>query len=103
MKIQPISSWQNGQEKLGTQFNLTIINDNLFDAASFYYNICTEEVSNLENEVLVVNTYAQQLVQGNLSINGQDYINWGKASDVNLWAYQWAAGQLNLVLIPETV
>ena len=114
MKIQAISSWQNGQEKLGTEFNLRIINDNLLDSASFYYNICSEEVSHKEpksvtaldgeeltEDILVIDSYAQQLVDGNLSISGQDYQDWGKASDVNLWAYEWAAAKLNLVLVTE--
>lgn len=101
MKIQAISSWQNGQEKLGTEFNLRIINDNLTDSASFYYNICSEEVSHLEDEAKVIDSYAQQLVDGNLSISGQDYQDWGKATDVNLWAYEWAASKLNLTLIME--
>ena len=100
MKIQAISSWQNGQEKLGTEFNLRIINDNLLDSASFYYNICSEEVSHTEN-VKIITTYAQQLVDGNLSISGQDYQDWGKATDINLWAYEWAAAKLNLVLVTE--
>lgn len=101
MKIQPISSWQQGQEKQGTQFNLRIINDDLSTSASFYYNICSEEVSHLEDDIKVVDSYAQQLVEGNLSISGQDYQDWGKSSDINLWVYEFAAGKLNLVLITE--
>ena len=128
MKIQAISSWQNGQEKLGTEFNLRIINDNLLDSASFYYNICSEEVSHIATNIIappsilttildgvetetevpevtenvkIVTTYAQQLVDGNLSISGQDYQDWGKATDINLWAYEWAAAKLNLVLVTE--
>lgn len=114
MKIQPISSWQNGQEKEGTQFNLRIINDNLLDNAQFYYNICSEEQSHIETrhinaidgvetteDIKVVTIYAQQLVEGNLSISGQDYIDWGKASDINLWAYEYAAAKLNLTLITD--
>lgn len=101
MKIKAISSWQNGQEKLGTEFNLRIINDNLLDSATFYYNICSLEVSHIEEEVKIIDSYAVQLVDGNLAINGQDYIDWNSATDVNLWAYEWAANKLNLVLITD--
>ena len=101
MKIQAISSWQNGQEKLGTQFILSISFDNLLDSASFSYTINSEEVSHIENEVKIIDVNSQQLVTGSLYIGGQDYIDWSSATDVNLWAYEWAAGQLNLVLIPE--
>ena len=111
MKIQPISSWQNGQEKLGTQFNLRIINDNLLDSATFYYNICSEEVSHLEpktvttdegeeltENVLVIDSYAQQLVDGNLTMTPEEYLEWDNSNE---GAYVWAADKLNLVLITE--
>lgn len=116
MKIQAISSWQNGQEKLGTEFNLRIINDNLLDSATFYYNICSEEVSHLEKVIMtpateteeetyyeqkVIDSYAQQLVDGNLAMSKEEYQIWDSSVDVNLSAYQWAASKLNLVLITE--
>ena len=98
MKIKAISSWQNGQEKLGTEFNLRIINDNLLDSATFYYNICSEEVSHLEEEVKVIDSYAQQLVDGNLIMTPDEYLKWDNSNE---GAYVWAADKLNLVLITE--
>ena len=59
------------------------------------------QVAEVTENVKIITTYAQQLVDGNLSISGQDYQDWGKATDINLWAYEWAAGKLNLVLVTE--
>jgi hypothetical protein len=97
MKIQPISSWQNGQEKLGTIFNLYIVNDNLSTSATFYYSISTEEVSHLEEEVLVIDAYAEKLVEGNLTMDGADYQTWDADPSANEAAYTWALAKLNLV------
>ena len=33
-----------------------------------------------------------------LNISGQDYLDWSSAVDVNEWAYNWAATQLNLTI-----
>ena len=99
MKIQPISSWANGQEKLGTEFNLYIVNDNLSTSATFYYSISTEEVSHLEEEILVIDAYAEKLVEGNLTMEGADYQTWDADPSANEAAYTWALAKLNLVAI----
>ena len=101
MKIQPISSWINGQEKLGTEFNLYIVNDNLSTSATFYYSISTEEVSHLEEDVLVIDAYSEKLVDGNLTMDGADYQTWDADPSANEAAYVWAASKLNLVLVTE--
>lgn len=110
MKIQPISSWQNGQEKQGTIFNLRIVSDNLSTSATFYYSISSEEISHIETkvvsqingevteEVKVVDSNAQILVEGNLNIDGADYQEWDADSSANAWAYTWAANKLNLII-----
>jgi hypothetical protein len=89
MKISPISSWQNGQEKQGTEFILRIINDDLSTSASFYYSISTEQTE--EN-------VSQVLVDGNLTLNGADYQAWDSSISANQWAYNWAANKLNLTI-----
>lgn len=116
MKIQPISSWQNGQEKQGTIFNLSIVNDNLSTSATFYYTISSEEVSHMETrvitpatedteevtiEVKVVDAPSEILVQGNLSISGADYQEWDADPSANAFAYNYAANKLNLVIIGD--
>ena len=92
-QIEPIDLWVNGQIKVANTIDLRVINDNLKDTAEFYYSL----ISTLLQEDGTI--YSESLAQGNLSISGQDYIDWGLATDVNQWAYQWAATQLNLILI----
>jgi hypothetical protein len=91
MKIQPVSSWKNGQEKLATEFILYSNYDNLKDLASFSYSL-SENIDSIE---------PMTIASGQIDINGQDYIDWNSAPDVNAWAYTWAAAKLNLVLITE--
>jgi hypothetical protein len=92
-QIQPISIWVNGEEKTG-QFISTISNDNLATSALFYWQIyegITDEEGSLSN--------GQQLAQGNVSMDGQDYIDWNADPDINQAAYIWVCNQLNLTLV----
>ena len=93
--IEPVSLWVNGQMKTANNIDIKSVNDNLSDSAIFYYTL----ISIIINEDGTVSN--ESLAQGNLNINGQDYIDWGLNVDINLWAYEWAVAQLNLVLTPE--
>ena len=98
--IEPVSSWQNGEEKIATQFVLTSNYDNLSTNANFQYQL---------NELIPTPTpptpptpmypMYNQLVTGSLTMSGQDYLDWDAAVDANDWAYTWAAAQLNLTII----
>jgi hypothetical protein len=106
MKIQPVITWQNGEQKQANNFMLSSSWDNFLNSAYFDYQL--QNVSEIiipatetEPEQIVPNT--DILVVGGLSISGQDYIDWDASPSANQWAYEWAAAQLNLVLIPETV
>jgi len=97
--IQPVSSWQNGEEKEATQFVLSSSYDNLSTSATFQYQL---------NEIIPTPTppptplpMYNTLVNGSLSISGQDYLDWDASSDANEWAYTWAATQLNLTIIAD--
>jgi len=92
MKIQAVTIWANGQEQQADGFILTISFDNLINAASFSYSLV--KTSENENE-------GRNLQNGNININGQDYLDWDASPSANEWAYNWAANQLNLVLITE--
>ena len=83
--IQPVTIWVNGETNQGVWLNAYIINDNLLDSATFYWNIL--DVTEL------------QLAQGNLTIQGQDYIDWNANPDINDDAYLWISLQLGLTLI----
>lgn len=106
MKIQPVITWQNGEQKEANNFVLSSSWDNFFNAASFNYqlqNIVEAPSENEEGYPTTVIISSDNLVVGSLYINGQDYQDWDASTNANQWAYEWAAAKLNLVLIPETV
>ncbi len=92
--------WQNGQQKEANTFIMRIVNDNLETSCSFYY-----EMQNVEEVIndTQTSTIIDVLTFGNLNLSGEEYQTWDADPSANSWAYNWAAGQLNLVLIPETV
>jgi hypothetical protein len=92
-QIQPISIWSNGTSQSANFINAYIINDNLINSATFYYSLLA---STTDGDGNVSST---QLSQGNLTMDGTDYENWGEASDINQEAYVWITTQLNLTLV----
>ena len=84
-QIQPIQIWVNGSLQTATVFNLIIINDNLSNSATFYWQL--------------LDSAEIKLTDGNLIMGEPTYDQWGTSSDVNQWAYEWAATQLNITLV----
>jgi hypothetical protein len=84
-QIQPISIWVNGANQTATLFSLIIINDNLTNSATFYWQLLDAD--------------AVKLTDGNLTIGEPDYDVWGSTADVNQAAYDWAASKLNITLV----
>jgi hypothetical protein len=84
-QIQPISIWVNGAQQTATLFSLIIINDNLSNSATFYWQLLDADAS--------------KLADGNLTISEPDYDVWGSTSDVNQAAYDWAASKLSITLV----
>lgn len=83
-QIQPFQIWVNGGQQTATLFSLIIINDNLSNSATFYWQLLDADAS--------------KLADGNLTIGEPQYDQWGTSSDVNQWAYEWAATQLKITL-----
>ena len=83
-QIAPLTLWVNGQQQTATLFNLIIINDNLLNSATFYWQLLDAD--------------ATKLGDGNLIMGEPEYDQWGTQSDVNQWAYEWAASELNITL-----
>ncbi len=83
-QIQPLTLWVNGQQKVATEFYLTIIYDNLLNSATFYWTLNDENTT--------------KLADGNLTMGEPDYDVWGSSADINLAAYEWAASKLNITL-----
>jgi hypothetical protein len=68
-----------------TLLNAYCINDNLNNAATFYYALLSDAQS--------------QLSQGNLTMTGDVYSAW----ETNDYAWDWVADQLNLTIIGDYV
>lgn len=83
-QIQPLTLWVNGQQQTATLFNLIIINDNLLNSATFYWQLLDAD--------------ATKLADGNLTMDATDYAIWSSTQDVNQAAYEWAASKLNITL-----
>jgi hypothetical protein len=79
--IEPVNIWYNGKTDSAIIFNLTCINDNLFDNAIFYYE--------LKDSAFIT------IADGNLTMSLPDYATDWQTNDA---AYLWAATQLNLVI-----
>lgn len=94
--IQPVSVWVGGEVKIAKYLGMISVNDNLETSATFYYQLYAEAMDEQGLPIM-----GASLVGGNLTMDGQDYEDWGSqsGSDINTWAYDWAAGKLNLVII----
>jgi hypothetical protein len=84
-QIQPFTLWVNGKQVTATLFNLIIINDNLLDSATFYWQLLDASTIKLQD--------------GNLTMDAADYAVWSLTQDVNQSAYDWAANKLNITLV----
>jgi len=95
-QIEPVTIWSNGESKVAEYLQVTGINDNYESSATNYWALFTKVVDEEGND-----KQGEQVAQGNLTISGQDYINWGDqpAMAINEWIYNWSAEQLNLTII----
>jgi len=84
-QIQPIQIWVNGADQTATLFSLIIINDNLTNSATFYWQLLDAD--------------AVKLADGNLTMGEPDYDVWGSTADVNQAAYDWADSKLSITLV----
>ena len=95
-KISPINVWVNGQSKEAQYLQVTGINDNYESSATNYWQMFTMVV-----DAEGVESMGEAVAQGNLTIDGEEYVEWGDvpAMSVNAWIYDWVAEQLNLTII----
>lgn len=86
--IEPIQIWKNGESQEANLLNAYIINDNLENSCTFYYQLCSSGEQ--------PDTIGQSLAEGNVSMSGEDYLGWTGDND---YAFSYIAEQLNLTLI----
>ena len=91
-QIEPIGIWKNGESFEANLLNAYIINDNLESSCTFYYQLCSSG-EGTEALPLVI---GQTLADGNVTMSGEDYINWDDSNDA---AYAYIAEKLNLTII----
>ena len=92
MKIQPITTWFNGEPQTASNFTLRSIADDFTSSAVLYYELQKELVDG-------ESVSYENLITDNLDINGADYQEWSAEPDANTWIYNWAANKLKLVLV----
>lgn len=95
-QIAPVTVWVNGVSKQAEYLQVTGINDNYESSATNYWQIFTKIVDEEG-----VESIGEAVSQGNLTISGEEYVEWGDvpAMSVNAWIYDWVAEQLNLTII----
>ena len=95
-KISPVNVWVNGTSKSAQYLQVTGINDNYESSATNYWQMFTMVVDDEG-----VESMGEAVAQGNLTIDGEEYVEWGDvpAMSVNAWIYNWVAEQLNLTII----
>jgi len=87
--IQSITIWKDGETFQATILKMYISYDNLESTATFQYDLCDEQL--------------KPLINGNIIINGTDYLNWGSSGDSNNESYLYGASFLNLTITGEYV
>jgi beta-lactamase class D len=95
-QIEPVQIWTNGTLKTAEFLQVTGINDNYESSATNYFALFTK-ITDAES----VESAGEQIAQGNTTISGQDYINWGDqpAMAINEWIYDWVASEINVVIL----
>ena len=86
--IEAIQIWKNGESQEANLLVAYIINDNLESSCTFYYQLCTSGEQ--------PDTIGQSLADGNVTMSGQDYLDWDNSNDA---AYTYIAEKLNLFIL----
>ena len=84
-QIQPVSIWYNGSIIPAIIFNMISVSDNLNTTAYFKYQLFSSD--NIE------------LTNGQIKMEGADYITYSSSTSSNEFAYTWGAAQLKLTLV----
>jgi hypothetical protein len=88
--ITEVSIWDNGKIKKASILNAYAVNLVLNESATFYYALYSQTKDGLQGDMLA---------SGNLSMTGEDYLNW--TSDD--WVWHFVADSLNIVIVGDYV
>jgi len=84
ISIQPVTIWNNGENKIAVVLNVNSIQDDLQSQANFYYKLET-----LDKKIVAI---------GNISIDGVDYTTWLNNDFSTSWIMSYIATRLNLTI-----
>ena len=84
-QIEIVPIWDNGKTQNAEILNAYAVNVTLGVSATFYYSLISDT--------------KQTLATGNLTMSGEAYEQWSLDS----YAWDWIAGQLNLVIVGDWV
>ena len=90
-QIEPVQIWTNGILKTAEFLNAVGINLTLGVSEKFEWQLYTKVTDAEGNEVA-----GECIASGNLDMVGQDYQDWQQ----DVFAWEWVAVQLNLVILP---
>lgn len=85
-QIEPVQIWKNGEVKTASVLDATIINDNLETSCVFYWFL---------KEADTEESLGAVLADGNLTMGGEDYLNWDGAND---YAYIYIGSKINVTI-----
>jgi hypothetical protein len=91
-QIQPVTIWNNGEQKTANILTAKIVDDNLESSCSFSYELSEGGQATEENPLFK----GICLVSGNLPMSGENYLDWDNSNEA---AYVYIAEKLNLTLI----
>ena len=83
--IQPVTIWNNGENKIAVVLNVNSIQDDLQTKANLYYQLET-----INNKIVA---------NGNISIDGVDYTTWLNNDFSTPWIMSYIATKLNLTIV----
>ena len=85
-QIEKVSIWDNGTNQSAEILNAYVTNLTLNVSATFYYSL--------------LSVTKQTLSTGSLTMSGDAYSEWSNNDE---YAWEWIAGQLNLVIVGDWV
>ena len=94
-EIEPITIWNNGEQKTANILTAKIVFDNLETDCSFCYELCE---GGHGTEAMPLHQ-GLTLVAGNIPMTGENYLAWDNSNEA---AYVYIAEKLNLTLIETT-
>jgi len=90
-KIQPFNVWVNGQIIVARYIYFVLNNDNLRDMATFYWCMYSQ---------VDANNFGNKIIEGNLTMTGNDYNTFSSSTNANQYATDWIAQKLGVTYIP---